>query len=511
MLKKPLLISFTVSRVMFIITLTLAAAVFSIRPSAGQDAPAAAPAPAIEKGGVIDLLDFNQVEITDVLKLISQKVQRNIAATQNVKGLITVYLKNITIMDALKVIADSYGWAFVEDAGIIKFMTNQEYEERYGQKFGLNQKTLVYHLNFVKPPEILNILSQIKTQSGKILADEKSGTLIIMDTPQKSKEMEDIIKNLDTVTKTEVFVLNYSKASEISEKINEYLTPSLGQQKVDQRTSRILVTDKPQVLDKIRAVVQAFDQKHKEVLIQAKILQIVLDHSHQTGVDWEAIVAGFQNLDFKGSFSILGATDKRGKIAIGSLSDNDFQVMIEALETVGKTNVLASPRITAVSGEEAKILVGTTKPYVTTTTTTPSSGPTTTAESVNFIDVGVKLYVTPTINNDGFITMKVKPEVSSATGQITTSNNNTIPVVDTSTAETTVMIRDGVTIIIGGLIKEENVSTKKRVPILGAIPLLGMAFRNETESITKTELAIFLKPIIISGDAQVKDDSSDAK
>jgi general secretion pathway protein D len=175
---------------------------------------------------------------------------------------------------------------------------------------------------------------------------------------------------------------------------------------------------------------------------------------------------------------------------------------VEALETVGETNILSSPRIMAVNNQEARILVGSTEPYVTSTTTTPSSGPTTTAESVNFIDVGVKLYVTPTIHEDDFITMKIRPEVSSVTSNLTTSNNNTIPIVETSEAETVVNVKDGVSVIIGGLIKEEAINTTKKVPLLGNIPILGMAFRSTNNSKSKTEIVIFLTPRIVSGDVE---------
>jgi len=101
---------------------------------------------------------------------------------------------------------------------------------------------------------------------------------------------------------------------------------------------------------------------------------------------------------------------------------------------------------------------------------------------------------------DDYITMKIKPEVSSVTRTIKTSNNNTIPVVETSEAETTVTIKDGATIVIGGLIKEEKIDAIKKVPLLGDIPILGVMFRNDDETTKKTELVIFLTPKIVSGE-----------
>ena len=129
-------------------------------------------------------------------------------------------------------------------------------------------------------------------------------------------------------------------------------------------------------------------------------------------------------------------------------------------------------------------------------------------ESVNFIDVGVKLYVTPPIHDDDYITMKIKPEVSSVTRFVTTGNNNTIPVVETSQAETTVMVKNGVTIVIGGLIKDEKIDSVNKIPILGDLPILGAAFRNKNQLLRKTELVIFLTPQIISGDTRTEEDAS---
>jgi len=111
--------------------------------------------------------------------------------------------------------------------------------------------------------------------------------------------------------------------------------------------------------------------------------------------------------------------------------------------------------------------------------------------------------VTPTINQEGFVTMKIKPEVSSVTRTLTTASGNQIPIVQTSTAETTIMVKDGVTIIIAGLIEDQSLNTTKKVPILGDIPILGAAFRSKEEEVIKSELVIFLTPTIISGKESV--------
>lgn len=459
------------------------------------------------KSTYLDVLDLKNMDVMDVFKLISQKSGVNIVAGQNVKGRVTVYLKGVDVQDALRIIVDAYGWAYTKDGDIVKIITAQEYEAKYGQKFGQETETRIQQLGHISPTDLAVVLNQIKSTVGKVIPDEKSSSVILIDEPKKLDEMGMIITRMDVPITTETFDLSYAQAEEISGKISEVLTPVVGKMKFDKRSNRIVVADTASKLKDIKHIIDAFDKKDEEVLIEAKIIQIVLSDEHKTGVDWEGIVQDYHSLDLTGHFDVIGTTDKRGKVSIGTIGDDDYTALLEALQTVGVTNILSSPRIVAVNDKEAKILIGSTEPYVTNTVTTPSSGPTTTAESVNFIEVGVKLFVTPTIHNDGFITMKIKPEVSSVVRNITTSTNNVIPVVETSEAETVVMAKDGVTIVIGGLMKDEKIQTTKKVPFLGDIPILGYAFKNDSDKVKKTEIAIFLTPRIITGDVQAKTDS----
>ncbi|MBN1869062.1 MAG: type II secretion system protein GspD [Candidatus Omnitrophica bacterium] len=455
------------------------------------------PEPAV----MIDVLDLKAMEILDVLKLISQKSGLNIVAGQNIKGKVTVFLKDVEAREVLRIIVAAYGWAYVQDGeNIIRIMTDKEYETIFGYRFGQKTETRIEQLSFLKTADVVAVLNQMKSPAGKVIADQNAGILILIDEPKILDQMDGVIKKMDILNQTEIFILNYANAGDMSQKISELLTPSTGVMRVDGRSNRLIVRDTVAKLKEIRALIEAFDQKNKEVLIEAKIFQVTLSDENKFGIDWEAMVSDYHGLNLASDFDILGSMEKRGKVGIGTIAADQYTVLIEALRMVGQTEILSSPRITAVNNTEAKILVGSTEPYVTTTTTTPSAGPTTSAESVSFIDVGVKLFVIPTIHEDGFITMKIRPEVSSVVRNITTGNNNTIPVVDTSEAETTVIVKDRVTIVIGGLIKEEKIKTTKKVPVLGNIPFLGMAFRSKDDLVRKTEIVLFLTPKIISGD-----------
>src|SRR3989338_4188156 len=163
---------------------------------------------------ILDVLDLKNMDILDVLKLISQKSGLNIIAGHDVHGRITVFLKDIEVKEALRIIVEAYGWAYIEDgrqtptdsaSGILKVITDQEYEAKYGHKFGQEVRTRIRQLLFAKAPDVAVILNEVKGKAGKVIADSKSGTLILMDESKKLEEMEGIIQQVDVSVETEVF------------------------------------------------------------------------------------------------------------------------------------------------------------------------------------------------------------------------------------------------------------------------------------------------------------------
>jgi len=182
-----------------------------------------------------------------------------------------------------------------------------------------------------------------------------------------------------------------------------------------------------------------------------------------------------------------------------SVIKNDFDTILKYLQTLGTTRILSNPKLSVVNNQEARIHVGERQAYITTTTTQTQTS-NTISEAVTYMDVGVQLSVTPTINEDGFVTVKIKPEISSVTSYIMSSQNNKIPIIDTSTAETIVMVKDGTSILIGGLSKDEKSSTSEGTPFLSKIPIIGTAFSSKTDNIVRTELIVLLTPHVIVGD-----------
>jgi general secretion pathway protein D len=270
-----------------------------------------------------------------------------------------------------------------------------------------------------------------------------------------------------------------------------------------------MVTDLPQKMDEIRNMVREFDEASRQVLIETDIWELSLTDRFQRGIDWETIFRSVKDLDFKGRFPLglvdtATATATRQQISVGTVEHDDYIATIQFLSTYGKTEILSRPHLAVLNNEEAKILIGSKEAYITTTLSQAESS-TTTSESVSFIDVGVKLNVVPTISKDGFITMKIKPEVSSVRETLKTTQGSVVPIVETSEVETTVKVKDGNTIMIAGLIKQTQTETTTGVPGLSKIPILKWFFskyeRGPSSGPVKKELIICITPRIITGEA----------
>lgn len=457
-------------------------------------------------------LDIKEMEITDVLKMLAIKGGMNIVAGRNVRGRVTVFLKDVDIMDALDIICVSNGLAYEKKGNIIHVMTERDFEMRYGVKYQDKSQIKVIQLRYVKASDVSKSLTQIKSRIGKIVVDDASNTIVILDTPTVAMRMIELARHMDVPTKTKVFALNYAKVEDIKKKLEPFITKGIGKINIDERTNKIIVTDLVNNMPLIEHAVREFDEKTKEVLIEAKILQITLNDEYKAGINWDAVFSGLDaqiglNFDVDTTLTLPSWTSggAGGVFHIKNLTADGFEAMVKFLQQFGKTNLLSSPRIVTLNNEEAKILVGINQPYATSQTTVGSAGAPVRSYQITFLELGVKLYVTPTVNREGFITMKIKPEVSSITDTLTYGDqNDKVPIVKTSQAETTVMVKDGTTIVIAGLIETRQEESINKVPLLGDLPFVGGVFRSRvTGSETnpeKQELVIFLTPHIISGE-----------
>ena len=457
-------------------------------------------------------LDLKGIDVLELLRILSMKMGVTIVPSKSVVGRVNIFLNNVSFKDAFDIVLISQDLAAEKKGNIINVMTAGEYEKTYGKKYNEQRVVRTLKLTYAKPSTVFNVLGQIKSDIGKIIVDESTGTIILIDIPSKVELMKDTIKELDQPLSTEVFDIKYAKSADIKSQLASVITTGPGELFVDERSGKVAVSDLPDKMTKIKKILRAFDSAPQQVFIEAEIVELTLNRDFERGIDWQKILSDEQWLKWlkmAGGMTLTGSfanpavvlTAASQTINVGSLSSKDhFNAVITLLQTYGTTKILSRPRIAAINNQEAKVMVGTRQAYV---TAAQSQGQTTTitSESIQFIDVGVKLNVVPSINTDGYVTMKIKPEISSVSSTLTTKAGSVVPIVSTSEAETIVKVKNGTMIMIAGLMKEEKDDTVQGLPFLAKIPWIGAAFSNRSAKTTKTELIVFMTPYIISGDA----------
>ncbi|MEW6101840.1 MAG: secretin N-terminal domain-containing protein [Candidatus Omnitrophota bacterium] len=450
-------------------------------------------------------LDVKGMDVIDVLKMLASRSAMNIVVGKNVTGRVTMFLKDVDVADAFEIILLANDLAYEEKGGIINVMTQRDYELLHGERFMDKKTAKVVPLKYAKAAELSKALNQIKTNIGRIVIDEGSNTLALIDTPEKIKEMEDFIVKADLPVKTKTFSLNYAQADKLKANLEQAITKGIGSIKIDERTNKISITDYPGKLEELSQLISDFDEKSPQVLIDAQIVEIKPSDEFKMGVDWDYFID--KHFDIKANL----ANNTSGALFFGTPSSavvseaGDYKAILDVLRTIGDTKILSSPRILVMNNQEAKIHVGKRDAYVTSNISQGGTGTTVTSQSVNFVDTGIQLYVTPTINRDGNVIMKIKPEISDATRESITSEGTIteIPIVTTSEAETTIMVKDGITVVIGGLKKDTRTKTVKKIPLLGDIPGLGFLFRSTSDKMEQTDLVILLTPHIVSGEKSI--------
>jgi type II secretory pathway component GspD/PulD (secretin) len=435
------------------------------------------------------------MSILDVLRLLAEQGQVNIVASRNVQGRVTAKLNDITVAQALDAVLTANNFVFEEDKGIIRVSTQQDVLQQEQTEKLISR---VFFLSNVKANDLRQVLNSTKSPRGRVEINPMSNQVIITDSAENIAEAEQVIAALDHKMITKVYNLNYADAKDLLAKLTELIPKTEGEIFIDERTNSLVVRAIAETISKIDLLIKSWDQRSKQVLIEAKILEISADKSKGLGVNWEYLKdSGGDAVDVSAVLPV--SVSGGGILRVGTLSADQYQVTIQALESRTDTNVLSNPRITVMNNNEANILVGSSEPYLVTYIDNESK---TQTQETKFIDVGVKLTVTPKISDDGFVTLKIHPEVSSARRVVEVDNSLAV---DTTQADTTVIVKDGKTIVLGGLIKDTLSNTQTQVPILGKLPVLGMFFKSHGTSTVKKEIVVFITPHIVNQDVPEPD------
>ncbi len=404
-------------------------------------------------------VEFKDADIQDVFRVLALKGNVSIVADPEVKGLVTVQITDVPWEKVLDVICRTYGYAYERETNIIRVTTL----DKQGQE------------NLV----------------------------------------------------TEVFALNYAKAADVATSVSE-MRSERGKIKFDSRANLVIVTDIPTNIYKISKVIERLDSMTPQVTIEARIMETTFSNMEDIGLNWNAsytasmssrattfpwpannVGAKYDNYmprgDTADSFPTVSAPSfplsTSSDFSFGILDGSSFSLLLEAIETNGKTKILSNPSITTLDNEMAEIHVGTDWPIASYSYS---------EEQGRFVisgweykSYGVLLRVTPTINKNGYVTLKLHPEISDKQEEIEFEGAR-VPVLSTQTVDATVMIKDGETLVIGGLIKDKVVRTKTKVPFLGDIPILGLMFQHKSEDVIRNNLLIFITPHIVKENQIVK-------
>jgi type IV pilus assembly protein PilQ len=262
-----------------------------------------------------------------------------------------------------------------------------------------------------------------------------------------------------------------------------------GHIEVDDRSNALIVTDISEKLDQVDAMVRNLDTKTPQVEIVARLVDVDVSATRDLGIRWGAhnldvFDAGVtEHVDVRAD----DVTNPAGVIQLGTIkSFGSIDATLQALETQNKANIISNPRITTVNNREASVVVGKQIPLI----VQDFAGNAVT----QLTTIGIKLSVTPHINTGNRITMDVHPEVSDLAAQSTVQGGI---IINTTMADTRVMVNDGETAVIGGLIRSNESSVKRGIPVLMDIPLLGNLFRSTSTTKQKRELLIFVTPKIL--------------
>jgi len=389
-------------------------------------------------------LEFADAEVRKIFQLLSEVSNKNFVLGDDVTGAISLKLVNVPWDQALDIILDTKGLDKREDGNIILIKGKGKFRSQ---------------------------------------AEED---LEIRRTAAKSIEL-----------KTETFSVNYADLAAITAQFEKLKTPERGQIASDVRTSKVIVKDTPQALNDMRDLLYQLDLPEKQVMIEARIVEATSTFSRNLGVNW-----GVHSRDGSASFlginaidSVFGGiassppttgtgTEPGGSMGIsfGTLASSvKLDMRLSAAASAGLIKIISSPKVATLNNKAAKISQGQSIPYTSSTSDKIET---------KFVSATLSLDVTPHINANGTIIMKID-----AKNDFPGTGNP--PPINTKQATTELLLKDGETTVIGGIFVDSETEGDEGVPYLMDIPFLGYLFKSNTKSKTKTELLIFITPRIL--------------
>ncbi len=482
-------------------------------------------------------LDFKDADIQNVLKIISYKSGINIVTTPDVIGNVSIRLVDVPWDRALDVILKTYGFGYQRQGNVI-LVTKMENISKIQAEEPL--QTEIFTLKYLDAQDAEKILIPLLSTRGKISVlytrGQKGWQFGTFQIGKSETKGGGLIKESELAAKNETISIERSATGDLVSKKAEF-EPSI-------KSKTLIITDTASSLDRVRNVIlPQIDKKPKQVLIEARIMEVNVDKLKDIGFDWGTGVsgaAGYKNaptdIPLNGSgLTIAGrnlgseatpsvfnpqelTTAVTGtnpysaglELLFKKLTGTQFEVVLHALQEDVHTNTLSSPRIVTIDNQEASILVGYHTPILSSqlTAATAETGSSLTQTLDYYQEIGIRLNVVPQISEEGYINMIIHPSVTSSTSSVPATSvagtggsaiTSTInyPIIDVREAQTQVLMKDGETIVLGGLLTDQRSKETIGIPILDKLPWVGKFFERETESKTKLDLLIFISAHVL--------------
>ena len=402
----------------------------ALRPAASEPAGQNLKAVAQSAQENLMTLNFFQTDIREILSALAMQQERNIVTAKDVSGKVSVHLYRVSFERALSSICQAGGFSF-----------------------------------------------------------HKQGTIYFVFKPKKEQDPQ--ISNLEM----RIFKLEYADMGKIQDVLSAI--PNIRMIKLHEPSKTVIIEDTPENIAKVETLIRFWDTRPKQVLIEAKILEITLTDDMALGVDWEKVLGDVRIGTGGFSRAVLPKTTNVSpipaegaglfaNIITGAGTTEQFAAAIDLLEEKTQIRTLSTPKILAIHGKPAKVIVGGQQGYTVTTTNLGVS-----TETIEFIDTGTILDITPYIDHENNVLLRVEPEQTSA------KLEEGIPVTSSTKVTTWMMARNGETVFIGGLIQEIGTKTWSGIPCLGDVPLVKYLFGRSTKATDKGELIVLITPQIL--------------
>ncbi|HHC6680129.1 TPA: pilus (MSHA type) biogenesis protein MshL [Vibrio parahaemolyticus] len=451
-------------------------------------------------------IQANAVEARSFFASLVKGTEYSVAIHPAVQGNITVNLSDVTLDEVLSVVQNMYGYDVMKSGKVI-------------QVYPAGMRTVTIPVDYLQFKRSGRSLTSIVTGSVTSAGTSSSGGS--SDSSDSSDSNNSNNGNDSSTTSTGGTRIETITESDFWPMLKQAVANLIGSGKgqsvvVTPQAGVITVRAFPDDIREVREFLGVSQERmQRQVILEAKILEVTLSDGYQQGINWSNLSASIGN---SGSIivnrpaSALPPLDAIGTLLGGqtnvTISDGNFEAVLNFMSTQGDLNVLSSPRITAANNQKSVIKVGTDQYFVTELSSNAGNGENSNAvpevELTPFFS-GISLDVTPQIDNKGNVFLHVHPAVIEVTEEVKQLNlggqfqNIQLPLAKSSIRESDSVIRakDGDVVVIGGLMKQQNVEQVSKVPFLGDVPALGHLFRNTSNVTQKTELVILLKPTVV--------------